>query len=106
MFALCDCNCFYCCASGVPAEAAGQARGRAVQQRRVRDRSHPRSQGAGHPDGRAGVPVAGAIQEHSVEVFSSNYALYGDMSRRVMHVLATARWGGRGLQHRRGVPEP
>lgn len=28
-------------------------------------------------------------KQHDVEVFSSNYALYGDMSRRVMQILAT-----------------
>ena len=28
------------------------------------------------------------IQQHNVQVFSSNYALYGDMSRRVMSTLA------------------
>jgi DNA polymerase V len=27
------------------------------------------------------------IQEHQIQVFSSNYALYGDLSRRVMEVL-------------------
>lgn len=41
-----------------------------------------------------GVDMAGPyflakplIEKHGVEVFSSNYNLYGDMSRRVMHVL-------------------
>ena len=29
------------------------------------------------------------IRQHNVKVFSSNYALYGDMSRRVMSTLAT-----------------
>ena len=27
------------------------------------------------------------IREYNVQVYSSNYALYGDISRRVMHVL-------------------
>ena len=27
------------------------------------------------------------IREYNVRVYSSNYALYGDISRRVMHVL-------------------
>lgn len=38
-----------------------------------------------------GVPafeVADIIQQHNVHVFSSNYTLYGDMSRRVMGVIA------------------
>src|SRR5690348_11805904 len=29
------------------------------------------------------------IRQHNVKVFSSNYALYGDMSRRVMNTLET-----------------
>lgn len=38
-----------------------------------------------------GVPVfqvRGIVERHGVQVFSSNYALYADMSRRVMQVLA------------------
>jgi DNA polymerase V len=38
-----------------------------------------------------GVPafeVAGLIKKHNIEVFSSNYTLYADMSRRVMETLA------------------
>lgn len=31
--------------------------------------------------------VKGALRQHGVRVLSSNYALYGDMSRRVMHYL-------------------
>jgi nucleotidyltransferase/DNA polymerase involved in DNA repair len=37
-----------------------------------------------------GTPLFGLrslIQEHQIQVFSSNYALYGDLSRRVMEVL-------------------
>ena len=37
-------------------------------------------------------------------VFSSNYPLYADMSRRVMETLATFADALRGLLHRRGVP--
>ena len=29
------------------------------------------------------------LEQHQVRVFSSNYELYGDMSRRVVHVLST-----------------
>lgn len=39
-----------------------------------------------------GVPVfqiEEIVKQHKVSVFSSNYALYGDMSRRVMNTLAT-----------------
>ena len=31
--------------------------------------------------------VRGFLKQHGVAVFSSNYALYGDMSSRVMRVL-------------------
>src|SRR2546425_1180639 len=37
-----------------------------------------------------GVPafqIRHVIRKHNVQVFSSNYALYGDMSRRVMETL-------------------
>lgn len=39
---------------------------------------------------RMGVPffeIKSLVQKHNIEVFSSNYALYGDMSDRVMSVL-------------------
>lgn len=39
-----------------------------------------------------GVPayqIKEAIQQHSIAVFSSNYTLYGDMSSRVMSILAS-----------------
>ena len=39
---------------------------------------------------RMGAPyfqVQGLLRQHGVQVFSSNYTLYGDMSRRVMHYL-------------------
>ncbi|MCK4766345.1 MAG: Y-family DNA polymerase [Candidatus Aminicenantes bacterium] len=32
--------------------------------------------------------VADLVKKHNIQVFSSNYALYGDMSRRVMETLA------------------
>src|SRR5260221_8718138 len=37
-----------------------------------------------------GVPlyqIKSLVEQHKVQVLSSNYALYGDMSNRVMHVL-------------------
>jgi DNA polymerase V len=38
-----------------------------------------------------GVPVfqiESKIEKHSIEVYSSNYVLYGDMSARVMAILS------------------
>lgn len=39
-----------------------------------------------------GVPlfqIRSMVEAHKIEVFSSNYVLYGDMSRRVMEILST-----------------
>src|SRR5712692_1289406 len=33
--------------------------------------------------------IAGLIKKHNIHVFSSNYSLYADMSKRVMQVLAS-----------------
>ena len=40
------------------------------------------------------------IARHRIRVFSSNYTLYGDMSRRVNAVIAELRAGGGNLLHR------
>ena len=57
---------------------------RAVQQRRLRHRPYRRSQGAWHPYGRPLVQDPRYLSDElAVSVlFSSNYALYGDMSAR------------------------
>jgi DNA polymerase V len=39
--------------------------------------------------GRPAFEIMGVMEGHGVTVFSSNYPLYGDMSRRVMETLAT-----------------
>ena len=31
--------------------------------------------------------ITDLIKQHNIQILSSNYALYGDMSRRVMQVL-------------------
>jgi len=41
------------------------------------------------PDLQAYFKVKGILQQHRVHVFSSNYALYGDISKRVMETLKT-----------------
>lgn len=43
---------------------------------------------AGIPRGKPLFQYRKEIREHNVQVFSSNYTLYGDMSRRVMEVLS------------------
>lgn len=40
------------------------------------------------PMGAPGFQLAAKVRQHGVAVFSSNYTLYGDLSQRVMNVLA------------------
>ena len=54
-----------------------------------------------------GVPLFQAkrlVERHDVTVLSSNYALYGDLSERVMSILAAECAAHRGLQYRRELP--
>jgi DNA polymerase V len=43
----------------------------------------------GIPMGAAAFEYQNLFNKHQVKVFSSNYALYGDMSSRVMEILST-----------------
>jgi DNA polymerase V len=49
----------------------------------------PQAKVLGIPMGEPFFKVKPLIQQHNVQVFSSNYGLYGDMSERVMNTLAT-----------------
>src|SRR5262245_58291951 len=89
LFALIDCNNFY-----VSCERVFQP---ALQGKPVVVLSNndgcviARSEEAkalGIPMGLPAFQLTPLLQEHPVEVFSSNYALYGDMSARVMTTLA------------------
>ena len=88
MFALCDCNSFY-----ASCEAVFQPRlwGKPVVVLSNNDgcviARSPEAKALGIPMGAPAFQWRAHFQEHAVEVFSSNYALYGDMSRRVMQVL-------------------
>ena len=88
MFALCDCNSFYC-----SCEAVFQPRlwGKPVVVLSNNDgcviARSPEAKAAGIPMGAPAFKWRDTFKEHHVEVFSSNYALYGDMSRRVMQIL-------------------
>ena len=53
----------------------------------------------GIPMGLPAFQLTDLLQEQSIEVFSSNYTLYGDMSARVMATLAQWTPDGRGLLH-------
>ena len=89
MFALVDCNNFYAscervfqpCLEGRPVVVLSNNDGCVIA----------RSQEAkdlGVPMGAPYFKLERELRRHRVAVFSSNYALYGDLSRRVMQVLA------------------
>ncbi|MHA1598219.1 MAG: Y-family DNA polymerase [Alphaproteobacteria bacterium] len=88
MFALVDCNNFY-----VSCERVFEPRleGRAVVVLSNNDgciiaRSNE-AKALGIAMGAPLFKAMGDIRRHAIEVYSSNYALYGDMSARVMHTL-------------------
>ena len=88
MFALCDCNSFYCSCEAV---FCPRLWGRPVVVLSNNDGSviarSPEAKAAGIPMGAPAHLWRDQFKEHGIAVFSSNYALYGDMSRRVMQVL-------------------
>ena len=88
-FALVDCNSFYCSCErvfnpklcGKPVVVLSNNDGCVIART-------AEAKVLGIPMGAPEFQWRTFMQEHRVEVFSSNYALYGDMSRRVMEVLA------------------
>ncbi len=88
MFALVDCNSFYCSCESL---FDPRLRGRPVVVLSNNDGcviARSREAKKFIPMGAPAFQVNSALREHDVTVFSSNYTLYGDMSRRVMSVLA------------------
>jgi DNA polymerase V len=90
MFALVDCNNFYCSCervfdpslNGRPVVVLSNNDGCVIA----------RSEEAKEIGIRMAIPeymIRDVIQKHRVAVFSSNYTLYGDMSARVMKILAS-----------------
>lgn len=88
MYALCDCNNFYASCervfqpslNGKPVVVLSNNDGCVIA----------RSQEAKDLGIKMGVPsfeIKDLIQQHNIHVFSSNYALYGDLSNRVMSTL-------------------
>ena len=88
MFALCDCNSFYCSCEAV---FQPRLRGKPVVVLSNNDgcviARSAEAKALGIPMGAPAFQWRQHFAENHVEVFSSNYALYGDMSRRVMEVL-------------------
>lgn len=90
MFALVDCNNFYASCERVfrpdlnhqPIVVLSNNDGCVIA------RSNE-AKALGIPMGAPAFKYKQVFQEKSIHVFSSNYALYGDMSKRVMHMLKT-----------------
>ncbi|MBU1001254.1 MAG: Y-family DNA polymerase [Proteobacteria bacterium] len=89
MFALVDCNNFYASCervfdpslNGVPVVVLSNNDGCVIAR-------SPEAKAIGVDMGEPAFKRMGFFARHGVRVFSSNYALYGDMSRRVMDTLA------------------
>lgn len=90
MFALIDCNNFYASCervfrpdlNGKPIVVLSNNDGCVIA------RSNE-AKDAGIPMGAPAFKYKETFEQHNIHVFSSNYALYGDMSNRVMQLLAT-----------------
>ena len=89
MFALVDCNSFYCACESLFQPAL---RGKAVVVLSNNDgcviARSAQAKALGIKMGTPAFQLADVRRASPLEVFSSNYTLYGDMSRRVMEVLA------------------
>ena len=89
MYALVDCNSFYASCEqifrpdlrGKPVVVLSNNDGCIVARNRE-------AKALNIPDLQPFFKVRGLLQQHQVAVFSSNYALYGDISAKVMRVLA------------------
>lgn len=89
MYALVDCNNFYASCervfnpslNGIPVVVLSNNDGCVIA------RSNE-AKAIGIPMGAPAFKMKEFLNQHHVEVFSSNYALYGDMSQRVMNTLA------------------
>jgi len=90
MFALVDCNNFYCSCERVfnpkiatkPVIVLSNNDGCAIAR-------SEEAKAVGIDMGMPFFMIEGIIKSHDVQVFSSNYTLYGDMSDRVMKMLTT-----------------
>jgi DNA polymerase V len=90
VFALVDCNNFYVSCERL---FAPRLAGRPVVVLSNNDgciiARSPEAKALGFVTGEPEFKVRSRLKEHNVAVFSSNYALYGDLSARVMATLST-----------------
>jgi DNA polymerase V len=90
MYALVDCNNFYAsCERVFKPELAGKPIAILSNNDGCIISRSDEAKALGIPMGAPEFKVRAELQKHNVIVFSSNYALYGDLSSRVMHILAT-----------------
>lgn len=86
--ALVDCNSFYCSAEAV---FRPDLKGRPIVVLSNNDgccvSRNNEAKAIGIPMGEPLFKIQHLVRKHKIAVFSSNYTLYGDMSRRVMEVL-------------------
>jgi DNA polymerase V len=89
MLALCDCNSFYASCETV---FDPKLRGKPVIVLSNNDgcvvARLPQAKAIGIKMGEPAFQIRHLIEKHNVQVFSSNYALYGDLSQRVMSALS------------------
>jgi DNA polymerase V len=89
MLALCDCNSFYASCETV---FDPKLRGKPVIVLSNNDgcvvARSPQAKAIGIKMGEPAFKIRHLIEQHDVQVFSSNYTLYGDLSQRVMTTLA------------------
>ncbi|MBA6412255.1 Y-family DNA polymerase [Parahaliea sp. F7430] len=89
MFALVDCNAFYASCEQV---FRPDLRGKALVVLSNNDgcivARSKEAKALGIPDLQPYFKIKGLLQAHQVQVFSSNYPLYGDLSQRVMDTLS------------------
>jgi DNA polymerase V len=95
-FALVDCNNFYVSCErvfnpklwNIPVVVLSNNDGCVVARRYASRRESPEVKALGIPMGMPLLKIKHEVDKHNIKVLSSNYALYGNMSHRVMQVLA------------------
>jgi len=91
VFGLIDCNNFYVsCERVFPARSRRRSRHCALEERRLRRRSFSRGPRPRFKMGDPELKLPELIKRENVRVFSSNYALYGQMSDRVVQTLGSS----------------
>ena len=106
--ALIDGNSFYCsCERVFDPKLKGVPVVVLVEQRRLRDRPHnAEAKALGIRMGEPFFKIRGLCRSGGVRVFSSNYALYGDMSSRMNTIYRQFSARRRDLLDRRELPRP